>query len=479
MISRRSLIASAPVLLLAASGLAASPPIGLRTDLGIWTDDFDGLLKRRVIRMLVPYGRTLFFEDNGKLYGVTVFAAQLLETWLNKTYKTGSRPLVVALIPTSRDRLLDELLAGRGDVAAGNVSITPERAARVAFTRPLLSNVKEIVVTHTGALPLPDAEALSGMEIAVQDGTSFQQSLATLNAKLSAEGKPPVKITTVPGVLEVEDIMEMVAAGLLPATVVDDWLADAWQPLIPGLELQDKAVLRSGTDIAWAVRPNNPKLLATLNEAITKLGGSTEQISKRTAGYLRSLKQIHNATGGTDVKRFEALRDLFIKYGDTYDFDELLLQAQSYQESRLEQSARSHVGAIGLMQLMPTTGTSMKVGDIHQAGPNVHAGAKYMRGLVDRYFPDAHFDRQNRTLFAFASYNAGPAAIARMRKLAAQQGLNPDVWFNNVELVTAAHIGQEPVRYVRNIYKYYVAYSLLEQQQEAVEKARKAATSGN
>lgn len=126
------------------------------------------------------------------------------------------------------------------------------------------------------------------------------------------------------------------------------------------------------------------------------------------------------------------------------------------------------------MQLMPATGSSMKVGDIHQADPNVHAGAKYMRRLIDVYFKDAHFDQQNRTLFAFASYNAGPGAIARMRPLAVQQGLNPDIWFNNVERVTAAKIGQEPVRYVRNIYKYYVAYTLLEKSSEAVDVARAA-----
>ena len=148
------------------------------------------------------------------------------------------------------------------------------------------------------------------------------------------------------------------------------------------------------------------------------------------------------------------------------------MQAQSYQESRLQQEARSHAGAVGLMQLLPPVGASMKVGDIHQADPNVHAGAKYMLELIDKYFPDARFDEQNRTLFAFASYNAGPAAIARMRKLAAAQGLQQDIWFNNVERVTAANIGQEPVRYVRNIYKYYIAYKLLEEHEQATKAAK-------
>jgi membrane-bound lytic murein transglycosylase MltF len=453
---------------------AETARIGLRSNLGIWTDDFDGLLDRRVIRMLVPYGRTLFFQDRGTVYGVTVHAAQLLETWVNQTFKTDRRPLVVALIPTSREHLLDDLLNGRGDIAAGDISVTPERARRIAFTVPLRRDVKEIVVTRADAAPIADAEALSDMAVAVQDGTSFQQSLVALNQRLEAAGKPRVRVLTAPATLESEDMMEMVGAGLLPAMVADDWIAELWTTLVPGLRLQTAAILREGTDIAWAVRPNNPKLLATLNDAIAKLGGDTQRIARATAAYMHKLKQIHGATAGADVQRFQVLRSLFTKYGDTYDFDDLLLQAQSYQESRLQQDARSHVGAVGLMQLMPATGASMKVGDIHQAEANVHAGAKYMRQLVDRYFPDAKFDRQNRTLFAFAAYNAGPGAIARMRQLAAQEQLDADQWFDNVERVTAAHIGQEPVRYVRNIYKYYVAYTLLEQQEEVTEQARKS-----
>jgi membrane-bound lytic murein transglycosylase MltF len=472
-VSRRVLLGAASILVMATQ--APAETIGLRTNFGIWTDDFDRLLQRRVIRMLVPYGRTLFFQDRGTVYGVTVQAASLLETWINKTFNTGRQPLVVVLIPTSRERLLDDLLNGRGDIAAGDISVTPDRAERVAFTNPLRRDVKEIVVTRADAASIADADALSGTDIAVQDGTSFQQSLIALNQRLEAAGKPAVRVLTVPSTLESEDMMEMVAAGLLPAMVADDWIAELWSTLVPGLRLQNQAVLRSGTDIAWAVRPDNPKLLATLNDAIAKLGGDVQKIARGTAAYMHRLKQIHGATSGADVEHFKVLRSLFVKYGDAYDFDELLLQSQSYQESRLRQDAHSQVGALGLMQLMPATGAAMKVGDIHQAEANVNAGAKYMRQLVDRYFPNANFDRQNRTLFAFASYNAGPGAIARMRNLAAQQKLDPDRWFDNVERVTAAHIGQEPVRYVRNIYKYYVAYTLLEKQEEMTEQARKAA----
>ena len=162
------------------------------------------------------------------------------------------------------------------------------------------------------------------------------------------------------------------------------------------------------------------------------------------------------------MKRFNELTTLFKKYATKYDFDWLLLVAQGYQESGLDQSIRSPVGAIGVMQVMPSTAKdrSVAIRDIHLTEPNIHAGVKYLRFLVNEFFDEPAIDRVNRHLFAFAAYNAGPNRIARLRKVAAAQGLDPDKWFNNVELVVAQEVGREPVQYVSNIFKYYVAYKL-------------------
>lgn len=148
------------------------------------------------------------------------------------------------------------------------------------------------------------------------------------------------------------------------------------------------------------------------------------------------------------------------------------LAAQGYQESGLRQEARSHVGAVGVMQIMPATGQELAVGDITHLEPNIHAGAKYMNRLMTRYFPDAKFDEDERSLFAFASYNAGPGNMAKMRRLAIKRGLDGDQWFNNVEIVVAERIGIETTTYVRNIYKYFFAYKLAEAAQEAAERAK-------
>jgi membrane-bound lytic murein transglycosylase MltF len=223
-------------------------------------------------------------------------------------------------------------------------------------------------------------------------------------------------------------------------------------------------------------RPDNPKLLATLNRAIAEITGNVSQWSDRTRSYLAKLKELHTATRGADIKRFRDTVEIFRRYAGEYRFDTLMLVAQGYQESRLDQLARSRVGAVGLMQLMPQTGNTLGVGDIHMADPNVHAGAKYMAQLMDVYFKDVPFDEQNRNLFAFAAYDAGPGVIRSLRREAAAEKLDPNLWFNNVERVAAKRVGQETVRYVRNIYKYYVAYKLIEEADAAKKAAIGAAT---
>jgi membrane-bound lytic murein transglycosylase MltF len=445
---------------------------------GRFTGDFDEMLDRRLIRLVVPYSPTLFFEDRGAIYGTAANGAQLFEKWANKTFALGARPLTVPLTPVSRDKLFDTLLAGDGDIAAGDITITDVLREKVAFTMPFLSNVREIVVTGEDVPELDSAEALSGKEVAVGRATSYYESLTQLNERLTAQGKRPVTITIVPETLEVADLMEMTAAKLLPATVGDDWVAGLWVQIIKGLRLHPKAALREGAEIGWAVRPNNPKLLATLNRALAEITGNVNQWSAETRSYLAKLKQLHTATQGADIQRFRDTVEIFRRYAGQYRFDTLLLMAQGYQESRLDQRSRSRPGAVGLMQLMPKTGRALDVGDIYKADPNVHGGAKYMGQLMDDYFKGVPFDEQNHNLFAFAAYDLGPGAVQSLRREAAAQKLNPNVWFNNVERVAAARVGQEPVRYVRNIYKYYVAYKLIEEADAAKRAAIAAAAAG-
>jgi membrane-bound lytic murein transglycosylase MltF len=438
---------------------------------GKFTGDFDAMLDRRLIRFVVPYSPTLFFQDKGTLYGTAANGAQLFENWVNKTFALGARPLTAPLTPVSRDKLFDTLLAGDGDIAAGDITITEERRRRVAFSAPIISNVREIVITGKDVPELDSAEALSGKEVAVSRSTSFYESLTKLNERLTAQGKPPVTITIAPDPLEPEDLMEMTAVGLLPATVGDDWVAGLWVEIIKGLRLHPSAVLRAGAEIGWAVRPDNPKLLATLDRAVAAVvAGNVNQWTAQTRSYLTKLKQLHTATHGTDMQRFHDTVEIFRRYAGQYRFDTLLLVAVGYEESRLEQQARSSAGAVGLMQVKPIVGRTLGINDISKADPNVHAGTKLLATLMDDYFKDAAFDEQNRTLFAFAAYGMGVGALQSVRRQAEADKLDPNVWFNNVERVAAARVGGETVRAVRNIYKYYVAYKLIEEA-DAAKKA--------
>ena len=165
--------------------------------------------------------------------------------------------------------------------------------------------------------------------------------------------------------------------------------------------------------------------------------------------------------------------DIFKKYANRYEFDYLMVAAQAYQESQIDQSKKSPAGAIGVMQLLPSTAAdkNINIPEIHELENNIHAGTKYLRFISDRYFADGDIDPKNKLLLSFASYNAGPARIAKLRKEAEAQGLEPNKWFQNVELMAAKHIGRETVQYVSNIYKYWIAYKMIIERDKAQKKA--------
>ncbi len=443
-----------------------------------WTGDFDQMLERRIVRVLVPYSRTLYTVDKGHERGLSAELVREFERYVNKRYakQLGKRPLTVVIIPTSRDRLLPGVAQGLGDVAAGNLTATEERRKLVDFVAPEdRKPVRELIVTGPASPALASVDDLSGKTLHVRKASSYYESLAALNQRLAKERKAPVKLVELPEALEDEDALEMLAAGLLGLVVVDDWKAPLWAQILPKIKVREDLVLRAEGYTGWAVRKGSPKLSGVISDFYRGVVKKQGVIEARLAQQQKRIKRIGNNTASAEWKRFEATVRLFEKYGARYGFDPLMLAAQGFQESKLRQEARSHAGAVGVMQIMPDTGAELAVGDIHQLEPNIHAGAKYMNRLMTRYFEDAKFSEQDRTLFAFACYNAGPGNISRMRTDAAKRGLDPDKWFDNVEIVVARRIGVETTTYVRNIFKYYVAYKLALDAQEAARKAREQA----
>jgi membrane-bound lytic murein transglycosylase MltF len=437
-----------------------------------WTGDLDGILERRVLRVLVSPSRTSYFVDKGAQKGVTYEAFKKLEDDLNQRLKTGNLRVHAAFVPMARDEMLKALADGRGDVAAANLTVTEDRSKIVDFTSPALSNVRELVVTGPGAPPLKTLDDLSGQDIYLRPSSSFAESLKTLNTTLAAKGLKPAVLKAAPEVFEDEDILEMVNAGIVKITIVDSHIADFWKQVLPSITVHDDLAVRTGGSIAWAIRKDSPKLRAELDRFLKANGLGTAFGNVVYKRYLQNTNYAKNPVADAERKRLESLRQLFVKYGQQYDMDWILMAAQGFQESGLDHSVRSKVGAVGVMQVMPATGKDMRVGDITQLENNVNAGVKYMRFMIDQYFANEPMDRLNKGLFAFAAYNAGPGRIRQLRREAEQKGLNPNLWFNNVERIASARIGRETVQYVSNIYKYYVAYTLTLQELDARQKAR-------
>ena len=443
-----------------------------------WTGDFDKMKAGRLVRILVPFSKTIYFLDKGAERGTAAEFGRQFEVCINQKYKTKALKIKLAFIPVSRDRLLTGLVDGLGDIAAGSLTITPERLKIVDFSDPGIKNVKEVIVTGPSAPALKSLDDLAGQEIHVGRSTSYWDHLQMLSDQLEAKGLEKINLVPADSDLEDEDLLEMVNAGLLPFVVVDNYKARLWAEIFPHIKDREDLAVNSGGDIAWAVRKNSPLLLAEINDCAKKYGAGSSFAAEVLRKYYVSTAIIKNAYSKENQAEFESVIAIFKKYSDQYGFDYLMMAAQGFQESRLKQGAHSPRGAVGVMQLLPSTAADPKIGITgidKSADRNIEAGMKYMRRLIDVYLDDPKLDRKNRTLMAFAAYNAGPGNLIRFRKWAAKSGLDPNVWFFNTEEGAARIVGQETVQYVSNIYKYYIAYRLITERQAETEQAKEAA----
>src|SRR5436190_4895605 len=431
-----------------------------------FTGDFDEMVQRRLVRIGLTSSRTFYFVDKGVQRGVAYDYAMLMEDRINQKQGNKNIKVHVLLVPMPRGKLLPALIDGSVDIVAGHMTITPEREALVDFTDPTRTNVDEIIVTGPDSPKMASVEDLAGKVVFARRSSNYFDSLETLNQKLKAAGKEPVRIEAAPENLEDDDMLEMVNAGLIPAVVVDNYLAKFWKKVFPGLVLHENAAVHAGGNLGVAIRKNSPQLHQALNTFMGKYGLGTAFGNQVERKYLMDTTYVKRAASEAERKKFLAVVALFRKFSDQYSMDFLMMAAQGYQESRLDQAAKSHVGAIGIMQLMPATGAEMKVGDITQIEPNVHAGVKYMHEVMDDNFKDEPMTPVDKGLFTFAAYNAGPGRVRSLRREAAKRGLDPNVWFGNVETIASERIGRETVTYVSNIYKYYVAYRLVVEENE-------------
>lgn len=428
--------------------------------------DLDTMQKSRIIRVLTVYSIGRYYVDNAVEKGLVKESSQRFEGFLNKRFKRKHVRVHVVIIPVARNQLIPALLAGRGDIIMASMSITPERQELLDFSIPYSKPLSEILITGPSAQRLASIDDLSDQILYVRQSSSYRESVEKLNERFRREGKAPVLIETVSELLEDDDLVEMVNAGLLPWAIVDDYKTQWWDDIFTKLVIRKDIAFRSGAQIAWAFRKDSPLLEKAVNDFLKNNREGTLIGNVLKNRYFRDFDWAANALAKEDYHRFEKLEEIFQKYGKQYGIDYLMVAAQGYQESRLDQSARSRSGAIGVMQIKASTANDRRVNikGIHEVDANIHAGVKYLHFLRNYYFSKPEIDELNQTLLALAAYNVGPNRMIGLRNKAGKQGYDPNVWFDNVELIAAREVGREPVQYVANIYKYYLAYLLSAEQ---------------
>ena len=442
-----------------------------------WLGDFGAMEQRRIIRLLTVYSPGHYYLVDGQERGLVKEMTARFEQFINERLGRGHVKVHVVIIPVARSQLIPSLLGGYGDIVSANLSITDERDKILDFSIPASKPLSEILITGPTADPLQTIDELSGKTIYVRHSSSYRESVEQLSQRFVAEGRDPVHIELISEYLEDDDLIEMVDKGLLPWIIVDDYKLELWDDVFTNVTARKDIVFREGGRIAWAFRNDSPRLAGVVNDFLKRNREGTLIGNVLKNRYIRDFDWAANALDNDDFSRFLELQNIFQKYGEQYAVDYLVAAAQGYQESRLDQSARSSAGAIGVMQMLPSTAKDKNVGihNIHEVDANIHAGIKYLDFLRNRYFSDPGIDPRNQTLLALAAYNAGPARMIKMRKQAASLGYNPNVWFDNVELVAAKEIGRETVQYVANIYKYYLAYRYSIEQQARHQQARQRA----
>ena len=436
------------------------------------TGDLDEMRKLGRVRVLVSFSRTNFFVAQGRPRGFDCDLMSAYQRALLQQLKARRGDMTVVFVPVSFEQLIPALLEGRGDIAAGGLTITPARQERVSFCDPYLTNVDEIVVAAKGVRNLATIEDLAGREVRVVRGSSYVGHLRGLNRDLQLRGSAAINIVEADGSLEAEDLLEMVNAGVLDCTVVDRPIADAWAQVLRELDPRPNLKINSGGQLALAVRPNNPQLLASVNAFIRGHRRGTLNGNVLFKRYFGNTRWLTNPMTDEQRRRRDELKVLFQKYGKEYGFDWMLLAAMAYQESAFDPNARSDVGAVGLMQLLP--GTAIEVGfggNLTDPDENIHAGAKYLAKLRDTYYNDPALEPAARNDFILAAYNAGAMNVKNWRTSAAARGMDPNRWRENVERISLEMVGEQTYRYVRNIDKYYLIYT----ETSALDAARDAA----
>ncbi len=421
------------------------------------TYDLPDMIKNKKVRVLTTLTFSNYFVYEGKAYGYEYSLMEEYKKFLNKGKKRADQ-VDFYYFPVPWDLLVPGLNKGYGDIAAANLTILQERGEEVDFTDPYQWDLKEVVISREGIEGLQKIEDLSGREVHVREGSSFHYGLMKLNDRLKEKKLAPVEIVALPGLINTGEIIELVNADVLDITVADSHIASIADELLPNIKVYEEIVLNDDVKFGWMVRKNNPQLKTSLNQFIKTIRKGTYLGNVYFKRYFKENPWVREYLKREDFEKFFKYAPLFKKYGEMYGVDWMLVEAQAFQESGLNPGVRSPAGAVGLMQLLPSTAEWMGFKEYSSPENNVHAGVKYLKYLMDQYYPEDEYSATERLRFALATYNAGPGNMQKSVKKSEELGYDPTKWFDNVEMGTMRQVGLEPVHYVRNINKYYLSF---------------------
>lgn len=420
------------------------------------------------LRVLVNQSRNSSGSVKGQSIGVEYHRLRAFEQYLNRNSRDG-RSLRLKIIPKAKDQLLGALQRGEGDLVAPGELLNVRTGHDVSASTAIRREVPLVLVSKQGNRHYRSLEQLAGRSLSLPAGSAVGDALRLINQQLADRKLPPIVVEWVDPSLAVEDVLEMVQAGIFERTAVELPIAERWAKVMPKLRVDKHLILARDGDMKWFVRPDAPMLRASIDRFFSGYQSPADQDAAFQRVY-RRLYKVHSPLGRTERQRLEKVRPVLQQHAEQQGFDWLMLAALAFKESTLNPSARGASGATGLMQITPAAARSVGVSNIQNLDGNVQASSKYLALIRRNFFNSPQLNERERMAFVLAGYNLGPQRVQSLRAEARRRGLNPNQWFFQVERVAMEQMGMGVVSYVNAVNKYYLAYDreryLLEPQRQ-------------
>ncbi|MQG93349.1 transglycosylase SLT domain-containing protein [Pseudomonas sp. MN1F] len=419
--------------------------------------DLQQIRSSKVLRVLVNQSRNSSGEIKGEPVGIEYYRLRGLEHYLNARAADGQQ-IRLKLIPRAKEQLLGALQRGEGDLAAPGELLDPAVTGGVNSSAPVVDQVPLLLVGRKGERSYTRAEQLSGRTVALTSASAAGAVIQQLNQQLALRKRAPIKIEWVDSTLAVEDVLEMVQAGIYPLTMVERPIAQRWARVMPNLRLDSRVQLGQAQAMRWYVRRDATMLLATVDRFLQGYRAPENQDAAFERIYRRQYR-VHNPLARKDRQRLDSLRAVLQKHGEAQQIDWLNLAALAFKESTLNPAARGSGGAHGLMQITPSAAQRVGVSDTGSVDGNVQASARYLALIRRKFFASPQINERERMAFVLAAYNLGPERVQAMRAEARKRGLNGNQWFFQTERIAMEQVGMGPVNFVNSVNKYFLAFN--------------------